>query len=617
MTGTGLQFLAQLGQTDDPIALVPGDVQAVAQTACTMSRYAGVLADAGEGLRRIDLGAWTGAAADRFREVYSGEPARWTAAGDAFTAASTILSDYAATLSWAQGQAAESIATWDQAVAATRQAEAEHRAAVQQALTAALGGILAAPPPPFHDPGKATRAAARDLLERARTQLDQAGDAAVSAVDAAAAHAPPEPRWWQDVWHAASEYRRGVMESLTDTVTTAWSLSTLRMLGDPVGYAETVRAMASSLVYGVQHPVEFAKAVLDWETWQQSPWRALGHLGPDAALTVATAGTGTGAVRGMRAADAIRRLRAHVAVPDDPPTQVLPRLAPPAPVAPGHPGFGPSGPPPRPLAPAEQSRHPEPSGPPHHQSESVPRYDTPGALDLDQPTYPHGIEPAPHATPDAHRPGSAPGNGGPPALEGPAGDYTARPEFRTGLDDHEAFRQMFGEPSPEQLRMVDEWRIEHPEAGHLRTEELLALDRFRDQEAAINRALADGDPAALAELDPLIRETVSGLNRLPAYHGPVYYDASVSNLREFLEHYPSGEWVPEPTFTKADIAPPVDGNVHFVINSQNGKYLPRLDDLEFGTNQVIFTPGTEFKVQHVEVNTENYEVFITLSDVPR
>lgn len=76
---------------------------------------------------------------------------------------------------------------------------------------------------------------------------------------------------------------------------TAFSLPDLmaqRTIIDPDGYVENQVGLVKGLAHGVTHPVEFAKAVVDWDTWVESPGRALGHLLPTIALARATAGAG-------------------------------------------------------------------------------------------------------------------------------------------------------------------------------------------------------------------------------------------------------------------------------------------------------------------------------------
>jgi hypothetical protein len=66
-------------------------------------------------------------------------------------------------------------------------------------------------------------------------------------------------------------------------------------LYDPDGYLEDMTGMAKGLQYGVTHPVEFAKAVTNWDMWLEDPARALGQLVPELALAFATGGAGAAA----------------------------------------------------------------------------------------------------------------------------------------------------------------------------------------------------------------------------------------------------------------------------------------------------------------------------------
>ncbi|MEV0088698.1 putative T7SS-secreted protein [Saccharopolyspora sp. NPDC050642] len=181
--------MAELGETSDPKALVPGNADRIHKTAWSMTVYGDLLHEAGTGLQRIDTTeGWNGEAAEQFRSAFDGEPAKWLEAGDCFHTASTALKTYSATLTWAQGQAAEAVRLWDQGQAATREAAAQHDEAVQQAPPGA-------PVVPFTDPGEAQRQAARDTLHRARSQLSAAGEVAADAVGQARDRAPEEPGW--------------------------------------------------------------------------------------------------------------------------------------------------------------------------------------------------------------------------------------------------------------------------------------------------------------------------------------------------------------------------------------------------------------------------------------
>jgi hypothetical protein len=186
---------AELGQTQNPQALVPGDAGAVRQTSQNLTTYGDALHDAGQGLHRIDTSqGWSGPAADAFRAVFDGQPNKWIDAGDAFHTAAAALDTYAGTLTWAQQQAADAIRLWNQGQATTDAAVAAHAHAVQQAQAGAMAsGSMPVPMLPFADPGAAQRSTAQDLLNRARSQLLSAGNTAADAIGHARDQAPQKP----------------------------------------------------------------------------------------------------------------------------------------------------------------------------------------------------------------------------------------------------------------------------------------------------------------------------------------------------------------------------------------------------------------------------------------
>ena len=95
--------MAELGQTSEPKALVPGEVSAVVATMHAFRDYAENLEEAGQGLLRITTEAgWRGEAADAFNNLYQGQPSRWLTASGCFESAADALDRYADTLSWAQ-----------------------------------------------------------------------------------------------------------------------------------------------------------------------------------------------------------------------------------------------------------------------------------------------------------------------------------------------------------------------------------------------------------------------------------------------------------------------------------------------------------------------------------
>jgi uncharacterized protein YukE len=149
--------MAELGQSSDPRALIPGDPASIYQTEIELRSYGDLMHSAGAGLARIDTSqGWRGDAATAFRAVYHGQPTKWTQAGDAFREAADALDDYARTMIWAQREAANAIAQWN----------------------------------------AGNKQAASTLLANGRNQLASAGSAAAARVGRARDLAPPAPGLW-------------------------------------------------------------------------------------------------------------------------------------------------------------------------------------------------------------------------------------------------------------------------------------------------------------------------------------------------------------------------------------------------------------------------------------
>ncbi|SFB64953.1 hypothetical protein SAMN05216266_1515 [Amycolatopsis marina] len=299
--------MAELGRTTDPRALVPGRPEAIEENVVVLRDRHRTMDDVAEGLAAIDSGGWTGPAGEAFREKFTYEPVRWRTAADAFTAAADALATHADTLRWAQAQAGEAIHRWQQGEVATREARASHDVAVAQAnaqnqANTAAGNPTCVTVAPFTDPGEAHRTAARDILNRARNQLTESGERAAAAIRVQGDVAPDEPGWLAEVAGFAGEIGIGAWEGVTGLADMVVTYSPNRLLVDPQGWAEDMGTLAQGFVGAVQNPAEFGKALIDYDTWKQSPGRAIGHLIPDAIAAAATAGTGAAAIRAGRGA---------------------------------------------------------------------------------------------------------------------------------------------------------------------------------------------------------------------------------------------------------------------------------------------------------------------------
>ncbi len=179
--------MAELGETNDPRQLVPGNPAAVGAAAKALRSKADSLEQAGVGLKRIDtVDGWSGPAGDAFRAKFQGQPGSWLQAADSFYTAANALDNYATTLTWAQGQAAESDIT------------VERRTERNPASTDAVSAVQAAgrhrsiP----QDAGETGRASARNLLNTARGDLTDAGDEVARVIGAERNKAPEKPSFW-------------------------------------------------------------------------------------------------------------------------------------------------------------------------------------------------------------------------------------------------------------------------------------------------------------------------------------------------------------------------------------------------------------------------------------
>ncbi|MEP6761593.1 MAG: putative T7SS-secreted protein [Sporichthyaceae bacterium] len=268
--------------------LVPGNPDDLERLVARCTTLARGLDAAADRIRSIRAGEWIGPAGDAFRQVVEDEPGRYAAAAEAFAGTAAAVASYRLTLLDALGSARRALAIFDDAEVATvtwrRQEE----------------------PAPV-DPGTEGRNRARAVLDDARARVRAAGERAARRTEAAWADAPREPHWWESAGHFVAEIGRGAWESTVGLVEFAWSISTVRMMVDPQGWERDGTALGEGLGYGATHPVEFGKAILDWDTWQESPGRAIGHLVPDLLITLATAGGGA-AARGARAVEAADEL---------------------------------------------------------------------------------------------------------------------------------------------------------------------------------------------------------------------------------------------------------------------------------------------------------------------
>ncbi|WP_291417508.1 putative T7SS-secreted protein [Actinophytocola sp.] len=194
--------MAELGQTDDPKELIPGDPAAVTGAADKLRSKADTMQGVADDLANIRIPDWEGPASSAFWDKFTPESGNWHLGHEAMTSAAGTLDGQASSLSWAQGQASEAIALWNSGQAATKQAiekfQSDGGTFTSGTVSGAPPGTPGGPQPvggTFSDPGAAKRQQAKEILDRARSQLEKAGDTNASAIEKQAGKGDGAPSW--------------------------------------------------------------------------------------------------------------------------------------------------------------------------------------------------------------------------------------------------------------------------------------------------------------------------------------------------------------------------------------------------------------------------------------
>ncbi len=166
---------AELGETRDPRALIPGEPEAIAADLRALAGSMTAVETTGDALRRVDHPpGWRGQASEAFGAAFGVEPPKWARAVEDLDTGGTALADYADVLGWAQSRAQQAIEVYAQGEAASQAAAARYNALAAQPRGALLG--------PFVDPGSKHRAEARAIVADARGKKDAAGGKASAAL---------------------------------------------------------------------------------------------------------------------------------------------------------------------------------------------------------------------------------------------------------------------------------------------------------------------------------------------------------------------------------------------------------------------------------------------------
>ncbi|MER7010157.1 putative T7SS-secreted protein [Saccharopolyspora sp. NPDC000359] len=450
--GSELHKLGQLTGVG-PQDVIPGVPATAAEVGEHLSKLGSALERAGQGIKSIDSGGWTGQAGDAFRANFLDKaPAEWLKAADALTDAGQAVRDYEQVLATEKPRAQRAKEELDQANEASRAALAKHNAAV--------AGGSGTGPGEFVDPGAEARARAQQEIAAAKAAVQAAGDRAADVVLKACQGAPDKPGplaqiaaniadGAQVLGAVAYDFGSGVVEGVVGMAEGALGLGIGlgkafyysqpgMQFTDPEGYRQFNEAAATTVQSVVENPWQAVKTVVDVDGWKENPAKALGSMVPDAAAGLTGAGLASRVLRSTDhitdAADTasdISRTTDRVSElgrPDGtPPWADLDSAPPPrAPEAPANPWdgheFGPKGSDPLPDPEPPQAPVPEPRNR-HELPDWFDDDNTPDSWLDDGKGAP---EPAPDPTPDPAPGASNPPPEAPPTHHEPPGPATAR-----------------------------------------------------------------------------------------------------------------------------------------------------------------------------------------------
>jgi hypothetical protein len=202
----------------------------------------------------------------------------------------------------------------------------------------------------------------------------------------------------------------------------------------------------------------------------------------------------------------------------------------------------------------------------------------------------------------------------------PAQSYVANPYFASTPEDRARLASTW-RSYPRYLPTARHLMSRNPQLRTIPEEDLASLigytgNSFFDD---VNSALRYQDPESLRRYDAHIRTTVSALNRMPVYIGPVTRTIELytaSDLKRAAAKYRPGTVVRESSFVSTDattrqVRP---GNMHFTMHSAMGRRIDSISEYQGTEVEVLFPPGTDFRV--TSNKRRNGEYFIDLVEVP-
>jgi WXG100 family type VII secretion target len=185
-------------------------------------------------------------------------------------------------------------------------------------------------------------------------------------------------------------------------------------------------------------------------------------------------------------------------------------------------------------------------------------------------------------------------------------------------DDAGRLQRVMGSHYTRYMREAEVLKASNPRLANVPTEHLAALRAYTGNEfyADLNRALRTGNVDDLQRLNPMIQNINRGLDQMPRFDGPVYRGTSLTP--EQAARYVPGEFVTESAFTStsAQASKAFSGNTRFVIQSSTGRDISSLSAYGSTEAEVLFRPGTRFRVISKLEDAVTGQNVIVLVEVP-
>ncbi|WP_439028796.1 putative T7SS-secreted protein [Gordonia terrae] len=286
-----------LGQTSDPKELVLGDPAGIIALAEKFTSYASNFLKAGEGLRGISVGNWSGSGAAEYRDASAREVPKWVSAGDAAAKAAAALTGWAGVVTFAQQKAAEAVRIWEEGERKRDEWVAKANIYNDELDDYQHHRRDAPPTHPGPDPWPAYKAEAERVLKVGRDHRNSSAPGVKAELSGAADMAPPMPSAFDQARMTAidagtagsmavAHFGAGMFGAVTEVVKGLNTLSPQNPynVANPHQYMRNSAGMMMGIVHQIAHPDEFVRNFAG-SGWSTDPSQSLGNVFANVAMS--------------------------------------------------------------------------------------------------------------------------------------------------------------------------------------------------------------------------------------------------------------------------------------------------------------------------------------------